>query len=148
MYILAEMAGRSGERSVSAVNRIGPAELKGYGTIAGLRRRNEPRIIEVNRIIEKPDVETARRDLRVDGLGPDEFLGWFGLHLLTPSIYDVLEEMIRGDVRDHGEIQLTRAQEIVRAREGMLALEMVAAERFDFGTPDDYVCGLRRFRGD
>ena len=142
---LAEMAGRSGGRSVSAVNRIGPAELKGYGTIAGTRRKDFPRLIDVGRIVEKPDPELARRELRVDGLAENEFLGWFGMHLLAPSIYDVLERMIRDDVRDHGEFQLTRAQELQRAQEGYLALEMTAAERFDFGTPEDYVDSLARF---
>ena len=142
---LAEMAGRNGGRSVSAVNRIGPAQLKGYGTIAGARRKDFPRLIDVGRIVEKPDPELARRELRVDGLGADEFLGWFGMHLLAPSIYDVLEQMIRDDVRDGGEFQLTRAQELQRAREGYLALEMTAAERFDFGTPADYLESLARF---
>ena len=142
---LAEMAARSGGRSVSAVNRIGPAELKGYGTIAGARRKDFPRLIDVSRIVEKPDPVLARRELRVDGLGADEFLGWFGMHLLAPSIFDVLERMIRDDVRDGGEFQLTRAQELQRAQEGYLALEMTAAERFDFGTPEDYVASLARF---
>ena len=142
---LAEMAGRSGGRSVSAVNRIGPAQLKGYGTIAGARRQDFPRLIDVGRIVEKPDPELARRELRVDGLGADEFLGWFGMHLLAPSIYDVLAQMIRDDVRDGGEFQLTRAQELQREREGYLALEMTAAERFDFGTPADYLESLARF---
>ena len=36
---LVEIAAVAGGRSVSAVNRIGPGELKGYGTIAGARRR-------------------------------------------------------------------------------------------------------------
>jgi len=137
----------SGGRSVSAVNRIGPAELKGYGTIAGRRRPECPRLIEVSKIIEKPDVATARRELRVDGLEEDVFLGWFGMHLLAPSIYDVLERMIRDDVRDNGEFQLTRAQEIQRQTEGYLALEMVGAERFDFGVPDDFVRSVAAFRG-
>ena len=44
--------------------------------------------------------------------------------LLTPSIYDILAEMIRDDVRDGGEFQLTRAQEIQREREGYAALEI------------------------
>ena len=30
--------------------------------------------------------------LRVDGLEDDVFLGWFGMHLLAPCIYDVLEK--------------------------------------------------------
>jgi UTP--glucose-1-phosphate uridylyltransferase len=54
--------------------------------------------------------------------------GLSGLHLLAPSIYEVLEEIIRDDVRDRGEFQLTRAQKIQRRREGCLALEMTAAE--------------------
>jgi UTP--glucose-1-phosphate uridylyltransferase len=143
---LAEMAQSSDGLSVSAVNRIGPAELKGFGTIAGKRRSDNPRLIDVSLIIEKPDVQTAREKLRVDGLGTDEFLGWFGMHLLAPSIFDVLEEMIQNNVRDNGEFQLTRAQEIQRQREGYLALEMTAAQRFDFGIPDDFVASLQAFR--
>jgi UTP--glucose-1-phosphate uridylyltransferase len=135
-----------GGRSVSAVNRIGAEELKGYGTIAGMRRPENPRLIDVSLIIEKPDAAIAREKLRVDGLDEDVFLGWFGMHLLAPSIYEVLEKMIREDVRDNGEFQLTRAQEIQRQQEGYLALEMENAERFDFGVPDDFVRSVQGFR--
>jgi UTP--glucose-1-phosphate uridylyltransferase len=143
---LLQQAGISQGRSISAVNRIGPDDLKGYGTIAGKRRPEQPRLIDVSLIIEKPDPGTARRQLRVDDLPDDVFLGWFGMHLLWPSIYDVLEQMIRDDVRDNGEFQLTRAQELQRQREGYLALEIVAAERFDFGVPDDFVRSVQKFR--
>jgi UTP--glucose-1-phosphate uridylyltransferase len=143
---LADMAGKSGGRSVSAVNRIGPSELKGFGTIAGKRHADNPRLIDVSLIIEKPDVQTAREKLRVDDLPNEQFLGWFGMHLLAPSIYDVLAEMIKNNVRDNGEFQLTRAQEIQRQREGYLALEMTQAQRFDFGIPDDFVASLQAFR--
>ncbi len=68
------------------------------------------------------------------------------MHLLAPSIYEILEEMIRDDIRDGGEFQLTRAQEIQRQRQGYLALEMTGAERFDFGLPDDYLRSLQTFR--
>lgn len=143
---LAEMAAVAKGRSVSAVNRITPGELRGYGTIAGRRFPQQPRLIEVSLIIEKPDIETARNRLRVDGLEDDVFLGWFGMHLLAPSIYDILEQMIRDNTRDNGEFQLTRAQELQRQREGYLALEMVSAQRFDFGIPDDFIHSLNTFR--
>ena len=143
---LARMATASKNRSVSAVNRIGPDELKGYGTIAGSRRLGNPRLIDVSLIIEKPGMAIARQRLHVDGLPNETWLGWFGLHLLAPSIYNILEEMIRDNVRDHGEFQLTRAQEIQRQREGYLALEMTAAQRFDFGVPDDFVHSVQAFR--
>jgi UTP--glucose-1-phosphate uridylyltransferase len=145
---LAQMAAISDGKSASAVNRIGPGELKGFGTIAGMRRRENSRLIDVSLIIEKPPVDVARAKLRVNGLPDDTFLGWFGMHLLAPSIYEILEEMVRNDVRDNGEFQLTRAQEIQRQREGYLALEMLDATRFDFGVPDDFVTSLMEFRRD
>jgi UTP--glucose-1-phosphate uridylyltransferase len=143
---LAQMAKVSKGLSVSAVNRIKAGELKGFGTIAGKRRSTNPRLIDVSLIIEKPDVTVAREKLRVNHLPAGTWLGWFGMHLLAPSIYDILEEMIRDDVRDNGEFQLTRAQEIQRQREGYLALEMTGAVRYDFGVPDDFVNSLQAFR--
>ena len=143
---LAEMAKVSQGRSVSAVNRISAGELKGYGTISGQRRAENPRLIDVSLIIEKPAVTVAREKLHVNDLPAETWLGWFGMHLLAPSIYDVLGEMIRDNVRDNGEFQLTRAQEIQRQREGYLALEMTGARRFDFGVPDDFVQSVQAFR--
>jgi UTP--glucose-1-phosphate uridylyltransferase len=143
---LAELAQISGGRSVSAVNRISATELRGYGTIAGRRRSENPRLIDVSLIIEKPDVAVAREKLQVDGLPPETWLGWFGMHLLAPGIYEVLAQMIRDNVRDNGEFQLTRAQEILRQQAGYLAIEMTGAERFDFGVPDDFVQSLQAYR--
>jgi UTP--glucose-1-phosphate uridylyltransferase len=143
---LADMAKVSGGKSVSAVNRISAGELKGYGTIAGRRHTHDPRLIDISLIIEKPAVGVAQEKLHVDGLPPETWLGWFGMHLLAPSIYDILGEMIRDNVRDNGEFQLTRAQEIQRQRHGYLALEMTGARRFDFGVPDDFVASVQAFR--
>ncbi|MGC4072386.1 MAG: hypothetical protein QM760_07705 [Nibricoccus sp.] len=103
-------------------------------------------MIDVDLIIEKPAVDIAREKLRVDGLGNDEFLGWFGMHVLAPSIYDILGKMIRDNTRDGGGFQLTRAQELQRQAEGYLALEIKGGKRFDFGIPDDFVSALQEFR--
>jgi UTP--glucose-1-phosphate uridylyltransferase len=143
---LAEQANVANGKSISAVNRISADQLKGYGTIAGMRRAEQPRLIDVSLIIEKPAVAVAREKLHVNDLPPETWLGWFGLHLLAPDIYDILGEMIRDDIRDNGEFQLTRAQEIQRQRHGYLALEMTRAERFDFGVPDDFVASVQAFR--
>jgi UTP--glucose-1-phosphate uridylyltransferase len=134
-----------GGKSVSAVNRIHADDLKGYGTIAGKRRPANPDLIAVSLIVEKPSVEVASKELRVDGLGADEFLGWFGMHALSPSIYDILEEMIAKDIRQKGEIQLTYSQELQRQREGYCALEMKDGKRFDFGMPQDFVKSVTEF---
>jgi UTP--glucose-1-phosphate uridylyltransferase len=137
--------GMCGGKSVSAVNRIHADDLKGYGTIAGKRLPGNSDLIDVSLIIEKPPLEVARKELRVDGLGTDEFLGWFGMHVLSPSIYDILEEMITKDIRQRGEIQLTYSQELQRQREGYCALEMRDGKRFDFGLPQDFVKNVTEF---
>jgi len=143
---LADLAKVAAGKSVSAVNRIAAGELKGYGTIAGVRRPENQSLIDVSLIIEKPAVAVAQEKLHVDGLPAGTWLGWFGMHLLAPSIYEILGEMIRDNVRDGGEFQLTRAQEIQRQRHGYLALEMAGAERFDFGVPDDFLRSVQAFR--
>ena len=143
---LADLAQISAGQSVSAVNRITAAELKGYGTIAGTRRPENPRLIDISLIVEKPALAVAQAQLHVNDLPPATWLGWFGMHLLAPSIYDILGEMIRDNLRDNGEFQLTRAQELQRQRHGYLALEMTGARRFDFGVPDDFVASVQSFR--
>jgi UTP--glucose-1-phosphate uridylyltransferase len=134
-----------GGKSVSAVSRIHADDLKGYGTIAGKRLQANPDLIEVSLIIEKPSLEIARKELYVNGLESDEFLGWFGMHALSPSIYDILEEMITRDIRQNGEIQLTYSQELQRQREGYYAFEMKGGKRFDFGMPQDFVRNVTEF---
>ncbi len=102
-------------------------------------------MIRMTRIVEKPAVELARAELRVDGLAEDEFLGWFGMHALAPSIFTILEEMIREDLRQNNEFQLTFAQELQRQREGSFALEIRDGKRFDFGIPQDFVKSIAEF---
>jgi UTP--glucose-1-phosphate uridylyltransferase len=132
-------------KSVSAVNRIQAADLKGYGTIGGKRLQEHPELVSITRIVEKPSIETARRSLRVDGLEADEFLGWFGMHVLSPAIFDILGEMIHENDRQNGEFQLTYAQELLRQRQGCFALEIQDGTRYDFGTPMDFVSSISRF---
>ena len=54
---------RIGIRGLFRPARLSADELKGYGTIAGTRRSDNPRLIDVSLIIEKPDVATARARL-------------------------------------------------------------------------------------
>jgi len=134
-----------GGKSVSAVNRIHAADLKGYGTIAGKRRPTNPDLIDVSLIIEKPAIETAKKELVVDGLESGEYLGWFGMHALSPTIYDILRDMIANNIKQRGEFQLTYAQELERRQEGYCALEIRDGKRFDFGVPQDFVKSVAEF---
>jgi UTP--glucose-1-phosphate uridylyltransferase len=143
--LLMDQFQNTGEKALSAVNRIHASALKGYGTIAGFRIANNPTMIDISLIIEKPSIQEAEEKCIVDGLLPGEFLGWFGMHVFPPSIFDILEEMVARNWRQKGEFQLTAAQELLRRREGCLALEMTTCKRFDFGTPADYLKSIVDF---
>ena len=131
-----EVYERSG-RSVLAVQRTPIEQLHLFGVVAG-EPLSDGRSYRLDRIIEKPSVDQARRQLAVAGLPADQFLAIFGIYLLTPAIFDILAENIRLDRREGGEIQLTTALAELIAREGAVGYE-VAGRRLDMGTPLGYL---------
>lgn len=124
--------------TVSSVARVPQAQVYRYGTIAGRPLGGLPPVYEVAAMAEKPTAEQARADLRTPGLADGEYLCFFGIHIFSPAIFDCLEHLIRQDIRQKGEIQLTAAQELLFGRERYLVCEL-AGERFDMGVPEGLV---------
>ncbi len=77
--------------SVLAVQRVEPEEVGRYGIVEPLHE--EGRLVEIRDLVEKPSREDAPSDLAV-----------LGRYILTPKIFDVLEQTTRGA---GDEIQLT-----------------------------------------
>jgi UTP--glucose-1-phosphate uridylyltransferase len=123
---------------VSGVQRTGEDLLHLFGALTGRAIGAEPYVYEVTRIKEKPDPEYAEEYLRTTGLRRGEYLCFFGMHVLPPALFELLEHHIRHDVRERGEIQLTGALEMLRQRCRYLAAE-VDGNRLDMGVPFGYV---------
>lgn len=83
---------------------------------------------------EKPGLEVARRVFQMPMLPKDRWLGSFGMDVLTPPIFDILEYNVRNDLRTRGEIQLRDAMETLVLLEGMVA-GIIEGERWDVGNP-------------
>ena len=79
--------------SVIAVQRVDRQDVTRYGIVDPLHE--EGRLVEIQNLVEKPSVDDAPSDLAV-----------LGRYVLTPKIFDVLEQTNRGA---GGEIQLTDA---------------------------------------
>jgi UTP-glucose-1-phosphate uridylyltransferase len=105
----------------------------------------EDAILAISEFVEKPDVEYARKQLLIEGLDNDTFLSFFGLYILSPSIFDYLEDHIRHNVRERGEFQLTSCLDRLRQEEGFIGY-VVKGRRFDIGQPDAYRDALIHFR--
>jgi UTP--glucose-1-phosphate uridylyltransferase len=103
------------------------------------------RLLSLSHIAEKPTREYARQNLRVEGLGENEFLAMFGIYILEAKIFEYLEEHITQDFREGGEFQLTSCLERLRHDRGMMGY-LVQGRCFDFGIPENYYQTLIDFR--
>jgi UTP--glucose-1-phosphate uridylyltransferase len=87
------------------------------------------------RIIEKPSLDTAREQLLTPGLPTGSYLAHFGMHVFSPHIFGSLEFLIRNNVRENGEFQLTAAQEHLRQQGETYWAVVINGIRFDAGIP-------------
>ena len=137
-------------RSVTGVEEMAERELYGFGTIGGIRVGEG--VYKVSALVEKPEVDYARKHLKIEGLKDGDYLCTFGIDALTPSIFDILGYNIKNEIKNRGEIQLRDAMNELGKSEGMYAC-IVEGERFDIGTPQEYLktvvgYGLRGPYGD
>jgi UTP--glucose-1-phosphate uridylyltransferase len=124
--------------SVSAVQQTPTELLHLFGTVCGKRISERPPVYDVQAIFEKPTPEYAEAHLRQTGLLHGMYLCFFGMHILTPGIFDCLQHAIDNDLREKGEFQFTSAQERLReSGEQYLAFEAIG-ERHDIGIPFGY----------
>lgn len=86
-------------------------------------------------IIEKPAIEVAREKLTTPGLPAGNYLAHFGMHVFSPRIFDSLEYLIKNNLREKGEIQLTAAQEHLRSQTDKYWAVVVQGQRYDTGIP-------------
>ncbi|MGL5060284.1 MAG: sugar phosphate nucleotidyltransferase [Microcoleus sp.] len=106
-----------------------------YGCAAGSLAADG--ILSVAELYEKPDLEYARQNLRVEGIGEDLFLSFFGMYVLEPQIFEFLANNIDRNFREKGEFQLTSCLDELRQHRGMTGY-IVKGRCFDTGLPAVY----------
>jgi len=119
--------------AVAAVQPTREHIIHHYGTTRARRVPGEPHLYHVEQIVEKPTPSLAETTLQVPGLRVGHYLCFFGMHVLTPALLEILDAHVRDDRRDHGEIQLSPALDELARREKMLALE-TRGTRYNVGT--------------
>jgi UTP--glucose-1-phosphate uridylyltransferase len=121
--------------AMTAVQVTPASELHLFGTLKGKSAGDG--IYEVERIVEKPDAGYAARHLVTPGLPENMYLCHFGMHVFPREIFEALERLIEHDTREGGEIQLTSAQEDMRAQlpGGTYACCTINGCRHDTGNP-------------
>jgi UTP--glucose-1-phosphate uridylyltransferase len=113
--------------SVSAVNPTIEHQIGRYGTLTGKHVPAQQGVYEIEKIIEKPSLSTAELELQTPGLRAGYYLCFFGMHVLMPTIFNILE---RHQSQSTGNLLLTPALQDLAETEKYLALE-VKGTRYD-----------------
>jgi UTP--glucose-1-phosphate uridylyltransferase len=92
-------------------------------------------IYKAELIIEKPSVEAAREKLITPMLPAGNYLAHFGMHVFSPRIFDSLEYLIKNNIREKNEFQLTAAQEHLRSQSDKYWAVVTQGQRYDTGIP-------------
>lgn len=117
--------------SVSGVQSTRESVLTEYGAIGGRRVPGRNRLYEVEEVLEKPTPTEAEQKLIVPGLRQGHYLCFFGMHVLTPTVMELLGEQISraGAGRN---VQLSPALAALARKERYLAHE-VDGVRYNIG---------------
>ena len=128
---LLEVAAAEGA-PISAVQPTRESQLTAFGTVGGRLVGGARPLYQVEAVLEKPTPTIAEQQLIVPGLRAGFYLCFFGMHVLGPEIFALLEEQQRA--APGRPLGLSPALHALAARQRYLALS-VAGRRFDIGAP-------------
>lgn len=117
--------------TLSAVQPTRETQLPFFGAVGGTPKPNvqgQPLYL-IDTVIEKPTPTEAEQRLIVPGLRAGHYLCFFGMHIFTPTLMQVLEEGIR---KGNPPASLSEALQQLARREPLLAT-ILPGIRFDLG---------------
>jgi len=115
--------------AVSAVQATHESKLPFYGVVGGKLIAGRQGLYEIECVVEKPTPTEAEQTLIVPGLRAGRYLCFFGMHVLTPAVMQLLGEMIAASPAG---VHLTEALNRLASKERYLAYE-VRGRRYDIG---------------
>lgn len=124
--------------TVSAVQATRESLLPYYGAVGGRQMgtvgasASANRLYQVDTVLEKPTPTAAEQELIVPGLRSGHYLCFFGMHVLTPTVMEILARQLAEAGDDLARVTLSTALAEVARREQYLALEQQNA-RYDLG---------------
>ena len=80
--------------SVSALQATRESLLPYFGAAGGRRLPNRTDLYQIETVIEKPTPTEAEHRLLVPGLRAGHYLCFFGMHVLTPTVMEILARQV------------------------------------------------------
>jgi UTP--glucose-1-phosphate uridylyltransferase len=124
-------AARAERCAVSAVQPTRETMLPLYGAVGGRRVPQKADLYEIETVLEKPTPTEAEQALLVPGLRAGFYLCFFGVHVLTPAVMELLAARAEAALPGEG-VHLSPVLAELARRERYLALE-VDGQRYNIG---------------
>jgi len=118
------------ECAVSSVQISRESVLPFYGTVGGQRIAGKPDLYSIDTVLEKPSPTQAEQQLIVPGLRSGQYLCFHGMHVLTPAIFSILNNLLHQPGNEG--VSLSTALAELARREQYLAL-VQKGRRYDVG---------------
>jgi UTP--glucose-1-phosphate uridylyltransferase len=115
--------------AVSAVQATRETLLWRYGAIGGQRVSGRQDLYRIQKVVEKPTPTEAEQELEISGMRAGHYLCFFGMHVLTPTLMEILEQQLQDSPTG---VSLSGALCELAGREQYLALEQTT-RRYDVG---------------
>lgn len=109
------------ECAISGVQPTRESQLPYFGAVGAHRVGGSKGLYRVDRVLEKPTPTEAEQKLLVAGLRTGHYLCFFGMHVLTPGVMEILERRIISE-GERG-VTLSAVLDELAQREQYLALE-------------------------
>ena len=116
--------------TVSAVQPTREGLLTRFGAVGGQKVAGKAGLYRVDTVLEKPTPTQAEQQIIVPGLRAGHYLCFFGMHVLTPTVMDILGGLL--DAGPQSPLSLSAALAGLPERERYLAYEM-PGQRYDLG---------------
>lgn len=130
-----EAFNKNGGKSVVAIKQVPCDEACHYGILHGTFSHNDTSIMNVDEMIEKPDVDMAKSQLSIGGA----CYATFGQYVLTDEVFDFVGKQIEDSIKESQskEIDLTDALRSC-AHNGQLIGAVIDGTSYDVGIPSKY----------
>ena len=116
--------------SVSGVRLTRESLLSHFGAVGGRRVAQQNNIYQIDTVIEKPTPTEAEERLLVSGIRSGYYLCFSGIHVLMPSVMDILGRKLTDE--PDARVTLVDALAILARQEQYLAIED-DGRRYDLG---------------
>lgn len=115
--------------SISAVQATRESMLPFYGAVGG-KRADREKLYVVDKVLEKPTPTAAEQELIVPGLRAGHYLCFFGMHLLSATLLEILDRQLQQ--APNASLSVSPALDELARREKYLAYE-VEGRRYNLG---------------